>query len=550
MKKILLIFLFIIFADSLLSQVNLEWIKRFPNQINAPSLCSDMVIDRSGNIYVSGSTGVAGEGLQMILIKYKPDGSTIWVRYFGGAFNHSDGSTAMLKDKFDNIYLTGYTTTSTFSALDIATLKFDSSGALLWSNIFSNGVGIDDYPYAISIDSSLNVFVSGFTYGGGRDGLLIKMNSNGVQQWFSTYRSFSNYSDEAYSVCADFNGNSYIALLASDTGNGNIGIIKYDPNGTMLWMNKYRGPVNSFDYPSRVIRDDLNNIYIIGTTQGITNEDNFVTLKYDQYGNKLWEAIYDGDANGQDYGYDIAFDNNWYVIVTGASERLGDGSDFTTIKYSSNGVSQWVSRFSHANSTQNIPLKLAVDNLNNIFVTGTATFITTYDDISSVKYNNNGNLIWSYKFNGNFNGNDFPSAIVADLSNNIYITGATIEENFNNLITTLKFTQPIGITPIISQIPSQFSLSQNYPNPFNPATKIKFQIPLLRGVDAEGSRGVFVQLSIHDILGREVTVSVNDKLAPGTYEIDWDASAFPSGVYFYTITSGEYSETRKMVLLK
>jgi len=104
---------------------------------------------------------------------------------------------------------------------------------------------------------------------------------------------------------------------------------------------------------------------------------------------------------------------------------------------------------------------------------------------------------------------------------------------------------PIGITPVSSQIPSHFSLSQNYPNPFNPVTKIKFDLPAF----VETTRGV-VSLKIHDILGREVAVLVNEQLRPGSYEVDWDASAFPSGVYFYTITSGSFKETRKMVLLK
>ena len=104
----------------------------------------------------------------------------------------------------------------------------------------------------------------------------------------------------------------------------------------------------------------------------------------------------------------------------------------------------------------------------------------------------------------------------------------------------------VSLISIISNLtPSHFTLSQNYPNPFNPATKIKFDIP----VSVETTRGV-VSLKIHDILGREVAVLVNEQLKPGSYEVDWDASAFPSGVYFYTINSGSFKETRKMVLLK
>jgi hypothetical protein len=108
----------------------------------------------------------------------------------------------------------------------------------------------------------------------------------------------------------------------------------------------------------------------------------------------------------------------------------------------------------------------------------------------------------------------------------------------------------VGINQISSEIPLEFSLSQNYPNPFNPSTKIKFQIPLSRGVDAVGGRGVLSKLSIYNSLGHEVEVLVNQSLQPGTYEVDWDASNYPSGVYFYELISGNFTQTRKMVLLK
>ncbi len=100
-----------------------------------------------------------------------------------------------------------------------------------------------------------------------------------------------------------------------------------------------------------------------------------------------------------------------------------------------------------------------------------------------------------------------------------------------------------NINIINTSVPSHFQLSQNYPNPFNPATKIKFAIPA-------GFEAVQTLLSVYDLLGREVAVLVNEKLRPGTYEVDWDASVYQSGVYFYTITSASFKDTRKMVLLK
>jgi|WetSurMetagenome_2_1015567.scaffolds.fasta_scaffold20022_3 photosystem II stability/assembly factor-like uncharacterized protein len=98
----------------------------------------------------------------------------------------------------------------------------------------------------------------------------------------------------------------------------------------------------------------------------------------------------------------------------------------------------------------------------------------------------------------------------------------------------------IGIKNISSEIPSSYSLSQNYPNPFNPSSIIRFQI--------KDSR--LVTLRVYDMLGKEVATLVNEKLAPGTYEANFDGSNLTSGIYFYRLTTGDFSETKKMLMIK
>ncbi|MBM4158401.1 MAG: T9SS type A sorting domain-containing protein [Ignavibacteria bacterium] len=97
-----------------------------------------------------------------------------------------------------------------------------------------------------------------------------------------------------------------------------------------------------------------------------------------------------------------------------------------------------------------------------------------------------------------------------------------------------------GLKPSETGIPVSFNLGQNYPNPFNPSTTIGFQCSEFR----------FVSLKIYDILGKEVAVLVNEKLQPGTYQINFDAGKLTSGVYFYKITAGNFSDVKKMILIK
>jgi hypothetical protein len=109
-------------------------------------------------------------------------------------------------------------------------------------------------------------------------------------------------------------------------------------------------------------------------------------------------------------------------------------------------------------------------------------------------------------------------------------------------------TNTVNIINCSSNLPSSFYLSQNYPNPFNPNTIIRYQINELSSPHALS--GDLVLLKIYDILGKEIATLVNEKQSPGTYEVNWDASAFPSGVYFYKLTAGDFTETKKMLFIK
>ncbi|MCB9208060.1 MAG: T9SS type A sorting domain-containing protein [Ignavibacteriales bacterium] len=121
-------------------------------------------------------------------------------------------------------------------------------------------------------------------------------------------------------------------------------------------------------------------------------------------------------------------------------------------------------------------------------------------------------------------------------------------------------------------MPSKFVLEQNYPNPFNPTTTIKYQIPnqvrddnssviarseatrqsneITSGNSFPRNDNVNVRLTVYDILGREITTLVNQKQKPGIYEINFDASKYSSGVYYYQLKVGQFIQTKKMILLK
>ena len=109
-----------------------------------------------------------------------------------------------------------------------------------------------------------------------------------------------------------------------------------------------------------------------------------------------------------------------------------------------------------------------------------------------------------------------------------------------------------GITQYVQteMQPLSFSLEQNFPNPFNPSTHFRFTVPEAHQPSAEIGKLHFVSLKIHDVLGREVATLVNENRGAGNFAVDWNASGFASGVYFYRLTAGGFSSTKKMILMK
>jgi hypothetical protein len=91
-----------------------------------------------------------------------------------------------------------------------------------------------------------------------------------------------------------------------------------------------------------------------------------------------------------------------------------------------------------------------------------------------------------------------------------------------------------------NELPQDYYLGVNYPNPFNPKTIINYELPITNYVD----------LSIFDVLGQKVATLIETKQQPGSYQVEWDASGFASGVYYYRIQAGEFQDVKKMILIR
>ncbi len=176
--------------------------------------------DSSGNIYVTGVTYVDGHGRDIWTIKYDSDGNKIWDKTIGGS--DPDSGQGITTDSSGNIYVTGYTKSFGEGGYDIWTIKYDSNGNKIWDKTI--GGSSDDIGRSITMDSSENIYVVGFTssFGEGGDIWAIKYDSDGNQLWNKTIGG-SDY-DMGYGITADSSGNIYVTGDTNSFGEGGLDI--------------------------------------------------------------------------------------------------------------------------------------------------------------------------------------------------------------------------------------------------------------------------------------------------------------------------------------
>ncbi len=223
-----------------------------------------VVIDSSENVYLSGVTSNFGAGSSdMVLVKYDSSSVQQWNRTWGGS--SVDIAMKVTIDSSDNVYLTGHTNSSGAGMYDIVMVKYDSSGVQQWNRTW--GGNMDDYGFGIVVDSLDNVYLSGYTNSlgaGSFDTVLVKYDSSGVQQWNRTWGGIMD--DFGYGVAVDSSDNVYLTGYTNSSGAGmyDMIMVKYDGSGELQWDTTWGG--NNSDKASGIAVDSLDNIYLAGFT--------------------------------------------------------------------------------------------------------------------------------------------------------------------------------------------------------------------------------------------------------------------------------------------
>jgi len=536
--------------NSSFSQPVEQWVSRYNGTGDGEDYITDLIVDGTGNVYVTGYSWGNGTENDFTTIKYNSTGTILWVKRHNGLGNGDDRSNAIVLDDSGNVYVTGSSTgIGTYG--DFFTIKYNSSGDTIWTRSWDSDFHQGDGAQDIELDPFGNIYVTGSSYRGGNawDCVTIKYNSSGVEQWASLYSGQLGDFDLASSLAVDNSGNAYVTGRCGANGSGEYLTIKYDSDGDTLWTRKYDGPANGVDEADAIVLDESGNVYVTGRSLGNTSGYDYATIKYNPSGDTLWIRRYNGTANDIDEAYAIAVDVLGNVYVTGESNGAGTSIDYLTIKYNSSGDVIWTQRYNGPEFAWDIAYSITVDDLGNAYVTGESNGGSPgYIDYATVKYNASGIEQWVKRYNGPVNSGDYGKRIAVDDSGNVYVAGYSPGNEFNYDFVTIKYSENVtSINEYGIGLPENYFLFQNFPNPFNPSTTISFSIP----------NEEFVTLKVFNSLGEEVAELINETKAAGNYSVSFDANShsgnvrdLTSGVYFYKISAGNFNETKKMIFLK
>jgi uncharacterized delta-60 repeat protein len=246
------------------------------------------------------------------------------------------------------------------------------------------------------------------------------------QEWVARYNGTANSADWGYAITSDLAGNIYVTGYSTGSGTGkDYRTIKYDIQGNVLWTQSFNGPANGGDYSNALFVDGAGNVYVTGRVDYGTPLSDIVTIKYNTNGVQQWMARYSGAANGVDEGKSIYVDASGNVYVGGKTFGTASSYDFIAIKYNSSGAEQWVSVYNGPGNNEDIVNSLAVDASGSVFLAGSSIGAGTGSDFAIVKFNSDGSNGWVKRHNGPANGGDAAVSVKIDGLGNIIGGGYT-----------------------------------------------------------------------------------------------------------------------------
>lgn len=514
-------------CEELTAQPTLEWVRTYNKEDSSSDFSKAIVIDKWGNSIVTGDSHLSNGRWVISTVKYNGLGEQQWIRIFNDTLNMENYASDIAVDSSGNIFVSGYSGIWNVDYYSIL-IKYNINGDTKWTRKYFSP-GMTYRALDVTTDKDGNIYITGEAY---MQSFTIKYNTDGDTLWTRTHIEPGYLGSRTFSIAVDSSGNVYAGGYSWKTTDPvwdfDYLIIKYDSSGNMLWSRSY-GNLTYNDYCKVIAIDRKSNVFLTGYQYYPGRDFDYLTVKYNRDGIFQWARTY---SLGDDYVRDICIDNQDNVIITGKVSGIIGGSNYCTIKYNTNGDQLWAIQYDGPANQADDAYSITSDSLNNIYVTGRSGFYSW--EIATIKYTTNGIEDWVTRYPGR--GID----IALDKNRNIFVLGENYFYNTNLVdFVTIKYSQLVNILSNNDIIPETYRLSVK-PNPFNAQTILNL----------DNAATSYVTLEVFNVLGEKVETLVKNILELGKHQFIWNAENQPSGIYFCRIEADKYVNSKKMILLK
>lgn len=399
MKHLLTIVLFSYFVGNLTAQIDLGPVTLWDGEGHLDDVAGAVEKDANGNIYVLGTTIGAYSEYDIVLIKYNSSGVKVWQAVWDDPGQEIDQARGMYVDSAGNTYITGntrYYTSVTY--YNIVTLKYDPNGNLLWSYIY-NGTADNDYANDITVDQNGNVYVVGDSRegpSGNRDYITLKFNTSGSLLWDRFYNGPGNSLDYARAVTVNQAGDVFVTGESRNAAlNYDMTTVKYNAAGVQQWVHEYHSGGSNADFGRDILTAPDGFIYASGSSN-----NKLICIKYNPTtGIPVWQSILSSSTN--DAAFRIKYSAADTTIVLGGSQ--GYSGNFLTTKMSTGGSFLWQAYYDSGNAYDNLG-SVEVDDLGNVYTGGRSSLPGTpnYYEAKLIKYDPAGNQLWITSYSNGY----------------------------------------------------------------------------------------------------------------------------------------------------
>lgn len=511
-----------------------NWMNEWNGGAGNNAIYHSSIMDGSGNYYLAGNISFPGSGSSQTVAKFSSSGTFLWSRYFepGGYSN----SVLLALGPTGNIYVW----------TDRIVKIFTPGGDSVWqftvntSNHFA--IHVTPLSEVILLDYWQDTQTQKIGFH------IAKHDSLGVRLWDNTFyepAAGDNAAISSFKVGPD--SCYYVTGYSARSGSSVIVTSKILQNGLVGWQKFFNRGATPYCYSSTISVASDGSV-VVGGAAGTTNTTSTFSallLRYGQAGDLLWEKFLDAGTS-EDRIYNTAITPDGAIFCSGSSTST-QAKRAMLLKYSAAGdlLNQYLHEPLHwitltnPQGTLNIGFFLNITS-GKVYISGTTFSQQDFHKVTILKFNEQGNFL------------DYVKGISAEYgifaSNSFYrngsvtVTGRLTHVQDQSMFYLVNYTDQ-NITDASDIVPGTgdgFALLGNYPNPFNPATRIVFR----------ADRAAVYEIRFYDPTGKEIVPAVRQDFSEGVNYVDFNGDELPTGVYFYSVSSGYTSKTGKLILLK